>query len=188
MVKQNKVRLLSAITPIVFLFLFTDLYAHEEFQARLFSGSGAGFQRDEKIAITVDSYTSTEEVIQLIQTFHKSGYKKFRTALRKMKKGFLRPICGRGMQVTLHAAQSTPTKKGRHIILVGESQDWSMESHRRQDSRFPFLVIELDINEKGRGSGELYVAANIRLTGQGTIERSGYNTPPWQLIGLAQLK
>jgi hypothetical protein len=92
------------------------------------------------------------------------------------------------MQITLHAAQSTLTEKGRHIILVGESQSWSMDSRLKQDTRFPYMVVELDFNNRGKGSGEIYLSANIKLTNQGTIERSGYNRPPQQLMGLTRLK
>lgn len=186
--KQKKIRIFTCLTPTILLFLFTGLWAQEEYQARLFSNTGTGLQRAEKIIISVDSYTSSEEVINLIQTFHKGGYNQFRAALRKIKKGILRPIGGRGMQITIHAAQSTPTEKGRHIILVGESQSWSTDSRRRQDNRFPYMVVELDINEKGKGSGEIYLSANIKLTSQGTIERSGYDRPPQQLIGLRRIK
>lgn len=188
MEKQNKARFSSWVAPAVCLFLCTGLWAQEEFEARLFPDESRGSQRAEKIIISVDSYTSSEEVFQLIETFHRNGYKQFRTMLREMKKGILRPTGGRGMQVTLHAVQSTQTEKGRHIILVGESQSWNLDSRRRHDNRFPFLVVELSLNEKGKGSGEIYLSADIKLTGQGTIERDAYNAPPRQLLGVAVLK
>ena len=188
MEKQNKARFSSWAAPVICLFLCTGLWAQEEFQARLFPDVGPGSQRAEKIIISVDSYTSSEEVYQLIETYNNRGYDQFRAVLRGMKKGILRPIGGRGIQIIFHAAQSIPTEKGRKIVLVGESQSWNLDSSLRYDSRFPFLVVELSLNEKGKGSGNIYLSADIKLTGQGTIERDAYNAPPKQLLGVAVLK
>lgn len=186
---KNKRRHFSAwIITAICLFLCTGLWAKEDFQARLFPDLGQGSQKPTKIIISVDSYTSTEEIFQLMNTFNNRGYEQFRATLRTMNKGILRPTGGRGLQVILHAAQSTPTDKGRKVTLVAESQSWSLDSSLRYDSRFPFMVIELKLNEKGKGSGNIYISADIKLTGEGTIERGAYNTPPKQLLGVAVMK
>ena len=50
------------------------------------------------------------------------------------------------------------------------------------------MVIELSLNEKGKGKGNIYLSADIKLTGQGTIEMTGYSSPQRQLFGVAVMK
>jgi hypothetical protein len=188
MKKQKRIFFIFWVVAALGIFFYTDLWAQEEFQARLFPEVGPGSQKAEKIIITVDSYTTSEEIYQLVNIYNNRGYDEFRATLQGMKKGILRPTGGRGMQIILHAAQSIPTDKGRKITLVGESQSWNLDSSRRYDSRFPFLVIELKLNEKGKGSGNIYLSADIKLTSEGTIEKAAYNAPPRQLLGAAEVK
>jgi len=44
-------------------------------------------QQAEKLRILVDSYTSDEEVLHLIEVFNKRGCEQFRSTLRGMNKG-----------------------------------------------------------------------------------------------------
>jgi hypothetical protein len=164
------------------------LWAEEKFQARLLPEMGRGSQRAKKLIISIESYTSAEEIFQLIQTFNTGGFDQFRSAFRAMNKGSVRPRGGSGLNISLYAAQNIQTDKGRQIILVAESQSLDPDVQLRLNSRFPFMVIEFNINKKGKGKGKLYLQANIRLTHQGTIERGSYSLPPKQLFGVSTLK
>lgn len=186
--QKNKACFFSMIVPAICLFLCSVLWAREEFKGRLFPDAARGSQRALNIIISIDEYSSKQEVFQLIQTYHQSGYKQFRADLREMKKGILRPVGGTGNQVVFHLAQYTPTGNGGEIILVGESQSWNLDSRRRHDNRFPYLVVELSLNEKGEGSGNIYLQADIRLTSQGIVEKASYNQPPRQIVGLELVK
>jgi hypothetical protein len=188
MVKQKKRRLSSWTALTIGLLFTTGLWAKEEFKGRLFPDATRGSQRAMNIIISIDEYTSTEEVFKLIQTYHNSGYKQFRDDLKGMKKGILRPVGGTGNQVVFHLAQYTPKGNGGEIILVGESQSWNLDSRRRHDNRFPYLVVELSFDEKGKGSGNIYLQADIRLTSEGIIEKASYNQPPRQIVGLELIK
>jgi hypothetical protein len=160
----------------------------EEFRARLTPGQGPSSQQAEKLRIIVDSYTSDEEVLQLIDVYTKMGYEQFRAALHGMNKGTVQPIGGRGTKLALHAAQSFPTKKGRQIILVAESYSWDIGTSFSFDQRFPFLVIQLDLNKKGTGRGKVFLSARIQLTSEGIIEMDSYGTPPKPLWGVSTKK
>ena len=149
---------------------------------------GVVSQRAKKLMISIESYTSAEEVFQLIENFNKGGFKQFRSAFRGMTKGIVRPRGGSGLKINLHAAQNIQTDKGRQIILVAESQSLDPDVQLRLNSKFPFMVIELNINNKGKGKGKIYLQANIRLTSLGTIERASYSLPPKQLFGVSTLK
>jgi hypothetical protein len=166
----------------------TVLWAQEEFRGRLLPGQGPSAQQAEKLRILVDSYTSDEEVFHLIEVFNKRGYEQFRSTLRGMNKGAIHPIGGRGAKLILHAAQNIQTDKGRQIILVAESYSWDIGTSFSFDNRYPFMVIELDINNKGKGKGRIYLSARIKLTSNGTIEMESYSSPPKQLWGVTTKK
>lgn len=188
MKKRNKIRFSTWITVAFCICLSTALWAQEEFRGRLIPSQGPSAQQAEKLKILVESYTSNEEVLQLMEVLHKRGYEQFRGALHGMKKGAIQPIGGRGTKLDLHAAQSIPTEKGRHVILVAESYSWDIGTSFYYDQRFPFLVIELDINDKGKGKGKIYLSARIKLTSQGTIELDSYSSPPKQFWGVSAKK
>jgi len=180
---------------LVFFLLFISgnffspvLWAEEKFQAKILPEMGQTSQRAKKLIISVESYTSADEVFQLIEIFNKEGYKQFKSAFRGINKGIVSPRGSSGLNINLHAAQSVKTDKGRQITLVAESQSLSSDAHLRLNSKFPFMVIELYLNEKGKGKGKIYLQANIQLTIYGTIERESYHLPPKQLFGVSALK
>jgi hypothetical protein len=168
--------------------LSTVLWAQEEFQGRLLPGQGPSAQQAKKLKILVDSYTTDEEVLHLIEVFDKRGYEQFRGTLNGMNKGAILPIGGRGSKIILHAAQTIQTEKGRQIILVAESYSWDIGTSFSFDQRFPFLVILLDLNKKGKGKGKIYLSARIILTSKGNIELENYSSPPKQLWGVTTKK
>jgi len=188
MEKRNIIRFSGWIVVAVCMSLSASLWSQEEFRARLLPGQGPSAQQAEKLRILVDSYTSDEEIIHLIEVFNKSGYKQFRSTLRGMNKGAIHPIGGRGTKLNLLAAQHIQTEKGRQIILVAESYSWDIGTSFSFDQRFPFMVILLDLNNKGKGKGKIYLSARIKLTSKGTIEMESYSSPPKQLWGVSTKK
>lgn len=162
--------------------------ATEEFQARLLGRDIHPGMRATKFIITIDGYTTPEEVYELAKTLSENGYEPFMAAFRALSKGYIRPIGGRGIKVNIHAAHSLPTEKGRKIMLFTQRQSWDPEAQQRTDQRFTFMVFELNLDKKGKGDGKIYEQANIRLTGQGMIEMESYNTAPLQLWGVTPRK
>ncbi len=162
--------------------------APEEFQARLLGRDSHPGMRATKFIISIDGYTSPEEVYELAKTLSDNGYEAFMAAFRAITKGYIRPIGGRGIKVNFHAAHSLPTEKGRKIMLFTQRQSWDPEAQQRTDQRFTFMVIELNLDKKGKGDGKIYEQANIRLTGQGTVEMESYNAAPLQLWGVSPRK
>jgi len=164
------------------------LQVKEEFQARLLEPSWGTF-RAMKLIISVESYTSAQEVFQLRKIFNERGYNQFRRAFREMNKGHVRPTGGHGLKIILHAAQSTQMDSGRRILVVAVTQSWKpMDGGLRYDSRFPFMFIELKFDTKGKGTGRVYLHADIKLTSQGNIEIASYFSAPIPLFNVSALK
>jgi hypothetical protein len=165
------------------------LQGAEEFQGKLIKGGmGHPSEAAMNIKISIDSYTTPEEARQLIEIQNQSGSEAFMGAFRSLEKGIFHPVGRRGVKIILHAAESTPTEKGRRILLVTGTQNWDPDTTQRIDGRFPFLVIELNINRKGNGDGKIYDQAQIILNQDGSIKMESYNTPPKQIFALHLVK
>jgi hypothetical protein len=154
----------------------------EEFTARVLQGGMQYTEHVKKIKVTIDSYSTDEEILNLMQVMSEKGFEPFMDAFRAMNKGIFFPIGARGIKIILHAAHSVPTEKGRKILLFTTRQTWDVELSQRIDARFGFMVIELDVDSKGRGTGKIYEQASIQLTPQRTVVMEGYNSPPKQLF------
>jgi len=164
------------------------LRAQEKFEVRLLTQSGPKAGMAMKFEITIENYTSFEDVSRLAEIFSRGGYESFMSAFRMMNKGTFRPVGGRGIRIPIHAAHSIPKKKGRKILLFTPRQSWDADAFQRVDRRFPFMVIELEINDKGNGKGRIYEQASIQLTPEGTVAMESYLSAPLVLWGVRALK
>ncbi|MDD8015954.1 MAG: hypothetical protein PHX45_09705 [Acidobacteriota bacterium] len=160
--------------------------AADEFQARLFQ---IGLEyKALKVRIMVDSYTADEEIAQIKNVLSQQGFDAFMNAFNSLMKGSLQIVGGPGVKINLHCAYSRPTDKGRQILLFTQAQDWDLSSMRRVEPEFQFMVIELNLNEKGRGNGKIYEQAKIRLPLENVMEMEGYDAPPRQLLDVREVK
>jgi hypothetical protein len=188
MKKQILAGFLAVICLAALVHLRAAVSDTEQFQARLLTGGMQYTEGVKKIRITIDSYTTPEEVFNLVKIQNELGYEPFMNAFRAMNKGIFFPVGARGTQIIIHGAHSVPTEKGRQILLFAQRQTWDTEMSQRVDHRFPFMVIELNVDNKGKGTGKIYEQASIRLTAERTFEMDGYNAPPKQLWDVKPVK
>lgn len=187
-----KTRTLKAVVgggvAVAGLLFLSGLLAGEEFQARLLGQSAHYSSQAEKFIISIDAYSTPEEVFGLAEVLSQKGYEPFMETFRGIVKGFFRPVGGRGVKIPIHVAHSLPTEKGRKIVLFTQRQAWDTEVQQKTDPRFTFMAIELNVDTKGKGDGRIYEQARIRITTQGMMELESYNSAPLQLWGVSQRK
>jgi hypothetical protein len=189
MERRPKTSISVCVALAACLTLSTLLMAGEEYQGRILTGSGGHpAETVMNVKILVESYSSPEEISQLKEAFNQNGYEAFMSAFRGMQKGVFIPVGSRGVKIILHVAHNFKTEKGRRILLFTIRQSWDVHVTQRIDTRFPFMVIELNINNKGKGDGKIYEEAHVILTPQGTMEMDSSNSPPKQLFGVRLVK
>jgi hypothetical protein len=189
MEKRPKTSISACVALAACLGLSTFLTAGEEYQGRILTGGGGHpAETVMNVKILVESYTSPEEISQLRDAFNRDGYEALMSAFRGMQKGVFIPVGSRGVKIILHVAHNFKTEKGRRVVLFTIRQSWDVHVTQRMDTRFPFMVIELDINNKGKGNGKIYEEAHAVLTPQGTMEMDSSNSPPKQLFGVRLVK
>jgi len=167
---------------VVFLVLFAlgpSLSAKETFKARMLTGKSSSDSPQINVKIEVENWTIPEDVNR-IQEAMNSGYNAFESAFTAEKKGIARFMSPRGLGVTIHAAFSTPTEKGRRILLFFNQQAWDAGmTFVVSGGRSRFMVMDITLDEEGGGSGHFYEFARIRLRADlGTIEMEAFESAP----------
>jgi hypothetical protein len=163
------------------------LSAQEEFRAKLLNLAGLFSDRMITIKIKIDDYTTVEEVRELQKIYAERGGLEFMNALKKGNKGVINFLSTRGLNLRIIAASVQPADSGRKILLVMERRSWDTETTIRIDSNYLYMVMELDVDTEGRGTGKLYKGANIRMGGERLIEMTD-SLPPLPLHNVRQTK
>jgi hypothetical protein len=156
----------------------SSLFAADVYNARMLTGKAPVEPATVRIRIEIQEYTTAEEVIRLQEVMSNAGTSAFLKAFKGMKKGVVRIMDTRGWNISIHAAQVIPTEKGTKLQCFMMRESWNQETQivRQQDY---FMVLELNLNAKGKGEGRLYQDAGIDLLPQaGRIEMSRFGAPP----------
>lgn len=172
---------------IACLFLSIPLSAKEEFRAKLLNKAGLFSDRMVNIRISIENYTTPDEVKELQKILAERGTMEFMDRLKNTKKGVINFLSSRGLNLRINAAAEQLTEKGRKILLVMERQSWDTETRIRIDRHYLFMVMELDVDSNGKGKGKLYKGANIRLGGKTLIDITDA-LPQMPLFGVRKRK
>jgi hypothetical protein len=121
------------------------------------------------ITFRIQEYTSDETLKQLAETLAEGGVKALRKELEKLKVGRAAPLGHVGNDIAV--ARSRQTEKGRRIILV-TARNLSFFELRRggRSLDYPFSWIQIDLDEEGKGQGNVIAAARIDFGERGVLE------------------
>ena len=165
---------LAAVLPA----LVAPLGATDVFKARMLTGKAPIQPAMINVQIEVESWTTPEEIRQLQDVMNQAGIDAFLAAFKQMNKGTVRFMSSRGWNLPIHAALTVPTEKGKKVLLFFNRQTWDPGSQIIHGRHF-FMVIELKLNEKGKGEGRFYEDAQIKLDSMlGRIEMETYESAP----------
>jgi hypothetical protein len=153
--------------------------AAETFKARMMTGKTGFGPTQINVRIEVESWTTLDEINRLQDALVQGGFNAYQDAFNAMKKGTARFMSDHGRSLPIHAALSVPTEKGRKIHLFFNHQTWDTDSTFVEHSGNPFMVIEITLDDKGKGDGHFYEFAQIKLRPElGTIEMESYEAAP----------
>lgn len=181
---------------IIGLCLNEPLAGQESYTARLMTRGGPNSEPVIKVQFVIESYSTGEEVWRFQKILTEAGYEPFIQAFRQEVKGHLIIHGTRGLKVAIHVAHVIPKENGRKIMLFTEKQSWDLGEFgtvQRMDDRYPYMVFELDLDNRGKGSGKIYENAQIKFSGDresGTsiMEMDSYNSTPKNLFGVSLVK
>ncbi|MGA2363831.1 MAG: hypothetical protein ABSG73_15430 [Candidatus Aminicenantales bacterium] len=163
---------------VVGVTISSPLSATDVYKALMLTGKPPVEPATVRIRVEIQEYTTAEDVIRLQETLNNAGTNAFLKAFTDMKKGVVRIMDSRGWNLPVHAAQVIPTKKGRKLQCFMLREAWNQETQIVRQADL-FMVLELNLNEKGMGDGRLYQDAGIDLQPQtGRIEMTKFGSAP----------
>ena len=156
----------------------------EVYSATAYTTTGAS--HSVSLTIYIDDYTTDAEAHELAQTLKTGGSDALLKAMDKVKpkRGRIAVVGRVGQEVSV--IRSRPAEKGqRRILLVMDRPISFLELRQGTRSRdYEFGVIELLLDEKGKGSGTALVAAKVKFTKQDTLEIEHYGMAPVRLVNV----
>lgn len=145
-------------------------------------GRRAGLNRP--FSLTVNKYTSPDDVEQLNRALRAGGQDELLRVLSKLNAG--RVSIGNNVGVTANAVIATPTAEGGTKLTVLYERNVAIfelrYGTRSADYRFGFAEIYLDA--RGRGEGTFISAAKVRLEADTNWVVEDFGEFPARLMGL----
>jgi hypothetical protein len=133
------------------------------------------------VLIHIDHYSSEAEVQRLAGILSQKGPNALRDALWDREDGFIR--VGGGLGYPIAAARSRPGDNGGRVIRImidrPISQREVIENTRTVD--YPFTFIEIKLDRNGKGEGQFFAAAKVRMSGD-TLDVESYSPQPLRLL------
>jgi hypothetical protein len=157
----------------------------EEFEATAL-GQGTALGRTFPVTITIQRYSSPEDLTILLDAFNKAGTEGVTNALEKMSsKGHIAITGTIGADLAYVRLWPTPTgRKIRGITnrLIRFGEAW----YDGRSMDYTLTAFELDLSdEKGKSTGTLIPACKIRMDKKtNEMEMETLYNPPWKLIGI----
>ena len=159
----------------------------ERFSATLtvLSGPGAGTVR--QITIYINDYSSDAEAAQLAGAFADGGSDPLFKVLTKLKtKGRVAPTGSTGYQVRFIRSIQTPN--GRQITMLTDRPIGFLERYQgTRSSDYKYGLVELNINDDGKGEGSLVYAAKVKAFSGSSIEVENFGIEPARLTKVRKL-
>jgi hypothetical protein len=154
----------------------------EKFSAFAVDLTGAYGATTSIVQITVDRWSTADERRHFESMLEENGPEALLAAMRKTRpvgRIFTPGTIGHDLRF---AYQVALPGGGRRIVIGADRPLSFYEASRRpRSSEFPFTVLEMRVDENGRGQGSLVVAAQVMAMGE-TIELENYTTTPVRLM------
>jgi hypothetical protein len=156
--------------------------SQERFSAFAVDLGGAYGAATSVVQITVDRWSTPEELRTLESVLAENGPEALLASLQKAKPvGRIHTAGSLGWD--LRFAYQYPLPTGGRRIVIGTDRPLSFyeAANRPRSVDYPITILELSVDDQGRGRGQMVVAS--RVTGLGeSIELENYNATPVQLL------
>ena len=161
----------------------------EKKKSEVYSATGyttTGASHSVSLTIYIDDYTSDADTHALAQTLKSGGSDAVLKAMDKIKpkKGRIAVVGRTGQEVSI--IRSRPAGNGkRRLFLVTDRPLSFLELRQGTRSRdYEFGVIELVLDDKGKGEGVALAAAKIWFNKKGELEIEHFGTQPVRLVNI----
>ena len=161
--------------------------SHDQFTANLVDPAGhfGRFRSNTaRVVIHLDHYSAQTDIDRLSGVLRQKGPEALRDALWNEEVGFIR--VGGGLGYPIAAAVSRPGENGNRVVRIMIDRPISQRevilNTRTVD--YPFTFIEIKLDASGKGQGQFFAAAKVKMKGD-TLEVESYSPQPLRLLGVA---
>jgi hypothetical protein len=145
----------------------------DAYSAVIVGTRGAVGGRTMTIDMRIKEYTSDETVKQLLGILSEGGPDALRRAMEKLDVGQVSPTGSVGTPISL--ARIRNTERGTLISLVTARRLSFLELYQGgRSTDYQFGIIQMLVNEKGKGEGSAIGAALIKFDKEGTLIIESY--------------
>ncbi len=131
-----------------------------------------------RLTITIEEYTSNEDIMKYIDILKTEGQDGLRKVLEKVEKGWIAPT-GK-VRDTLNLARSRPVEGGRLINILKTRHlrfiEFARSTARSREYEFTFIQLKLD--EDGNGEGYIFAGTKIEFDKEGKLVFEQRGTAP----------
>ncbi len=188
MSRSHRRACLVSLTAVALILLALPSSGQVKFRGRYLTGGGGTIEPILTVNIDILSFSTPQEITQLVKAYNEQGEAGFHQVFRSMKKGSLRVTSGRGMNIEFHSAREYPTDKGTKIELIAENTRFELGAMQRPFSGLMFLVAILEIDAKGKGEAKIYEDSTCKILPTGELVLDEHTRAPKIITGLTQVK
>jgi hypothetical protein len=150
----------------------------EKFTAVAVNVSNVGRSGATPVDITINRWTTDEERDKLMSIFKEKGPDALLDALRDMRPVGTIATPGRLAYDLRYARELPSAEGGRRIVLATDRPISFWEAaNRPRSSDYPFLLIEMRLDNRGQGEGKLSLAAKLTLNDNVLVIENYANQP-----------
>ena len=160
--------------------------AGETFTATAAIKTAGGVAASAPVTIVVDRKVSPAEAERVTAAFTKGGASELRKALQGLPPGGSIQL-GKGKPAVTRFALERHTDKGRLLTILSEEPILFLGAGApgaAPKEGFDFAIVDIEVDDKGGGSGTLYPAAKIKVS-EGRLVVTDYQT---ELVRLTNVK
>jgi hypothetical protein len=152
-------------------------------------GTGGGMGgRTVRFQFRVQRWTSDEEVKQFAETLRVNGPVSLRRALERVRVGRIAPVGSVGNDIAV-ARQRRDGASTVITIVTVRNMAFLELSRGRRSRDYPFGYLQVTLDQKGEGSGQIMVAAKIRFNEKkGTTEIESYGNQHIRVVNVRPLR
>lgn len=130
------------------------------------AGLGA---RSVDLTMRVREYTSDEELQELAEILAEGGQDALQRRMEKLRLGTIAPTGRLGSDIAV--ARRRSTENGTRIVLVtARSMSFLELRSGGRSTDYPFSIVRFDLDDEGRGEGQVIAAARVRFDKEGRLE------------------
>ena len=158
----------------------------ESFSGRLVDAGGVSPRiSSASFTLHIDEYSSDEDVRELTTVLVEEGPAGLEKEMRDLDQGWLRIDGNVGIPVAV--ARSIESDGGRIVRAVIERPISFFEVwNSSRISDYPMTVLEIRVDENGRGTGTLIAAAQLDIDDRGTLQVESFGQQPFRVLNVRQ--